>query len=100
MADLEWLTHEVGDVKDVLAKLEVTAVSPKDAFVKELKKLPKRKTMIFTVAGEVDQKKVVARLAQLFFKNKLTGKYSVRKDLEAGAVYVYKRRGKKNGGSK
>ena len=96
MADLEWLQHEVGNVKDVLAKLDVKEESPVSTFVKELKKLAKRKTMIFHAAGD-EQKKVVARLNQLFVKNKLTGKYSVRKDLEAGMVYVYKRRKDKKG---
>ena len=97
--DLAWLNHEVGSVKEVLAKLKVTEVSPMDAFVQELKKLPKRKTMIFHVTGEVEQKKTMARLNQLFMKRELTGQFSVRKDLEAGSVYVYKRRASKNGGS-
>ena len=99
MAELDWLLHDVVPVKEVLAKLETKEESPVSAFVNDLKKLRKRASWVFHVAGAEDQKKMVGRLTQLFIKNKLTGKYSVRKELENGAVYLY-RRSKKNGGSK
>ena len=97
MAELDWLQHNLVPVKEVLAKLNVKEESPIEGFVKELKKLPKRTSMEFNISGEDEQKKAVGRLNQLFLKYKLTGKFSVRKDPEAGMVYLYKRLGSKRG---